>query len=160
VGLDVRQSVVHRNSSGISKGERHDSESKQVSIVFDNGNKVSFYVTNFPECLLVFRLRQQFEVCSILNDVFLARQQNSSGQVYGFVRFANVRNVDKLSQALNNVWFGHLKVWAREARFVCFAHNDKKPLVVSRSVGRHREGAKSREEVSGSGEGEKSMRLG
>jgi len=103
MGLDVRQSVVHRNSSGISKEGRRDGEGKGVSIVPDNGNKVSFYVKNFPECLPVFRLWQQFEVCGILTDVFLARQRNSRGQVYGFVRFANVRNVEKLSQALNNI---------------------------------------------------------
>lgn len=94
-----------------------------------------------------------------------------------------MKNVEKLSQTLNNVWFGHLKVWAREARFDPFVHNDSKPLVVSRSVGQSEKGKEKREKVRGaavrekksvrpgkgvvdaackgvSGEGEKSVRLG
>jgi len=67
------------------------------------GNKVSFYFTNILEFLPVFRLRQEFEVCGILTDVFMVRKRNSRGQVYGFVRFSNVKNVEKLSHALNNV---------------------------------------------------------
>jgi len=98
------------------------------------GCKVSYYFTNIPECLPIFLLRQQFEVCCILTDVFIARQQNARGHVYGFVRFSNVRNSDKLSIALNNVWFGHLRVWAREAKFDRFATNDKKPPIVSKRI--------------------------
>jgi len=111
-----------------SKQERHHSSS---------GN-VSYYFTNIPECLPIFLLRQQFEVCIVLTDVFVARQRNARGQVYGFVRFSHVKNADKLSKALNNVLFGHIRVWAREARFDRFADNDKKPLVVSKQT-RHKE---------------------
>ena len=101
----------------------------------NSGKKVSFYFTNFPEFPPVFRLRQQFEVCGILTNVFLARQRNSRGRVYGFARFSNVKNIEKLSQALNNIWYGHLRVCAREARFDRFALNDEKPVVVTRSGG-------------------------
>jgi hypothetical protein len=44
--------------------------------------------------------------------------------VYGFVRFMNVKNCDKLSLALNNVWFWQFRVWAREASFDRFAKHD------------------------------------
>lgn len=47
------------------------------------------------------------------------------GQVYGFVRFMNVKNRDKLGQALNNIWIGDCRVWAREARFDRFAQFDE-----------------------------------
>jgi len=63
-------------------------------------SRVSFYFTNFPEFLSVLRLRQEFVVCGIMTGVFLARQRNSRRQVYGFVRFSSVKNVDKLSCAL------------------------------------------------------------
>jgi hypothetical protein len=33
----------------------------------------------------------------------------------------NVRNRDKLALALNNVWIGQCRIWAREARFDRFA---------------------------------------
>jgi hypothetical protein len=115
----------------------------------------------------------------MLTDIFIARQCNIRGQLYGFVRFSNVKNSDKLSLALNNVWFGHLRVWAREAKFDRFAANNRKPLVVSKSAtvtvagdGRKKEvvrlgGVGSREgegastkEVGRRGEGEKSVRVG
>jgi len=57
----------------------------------------------------------------MLTDVYVTCQRNSCGQVYGFVRFSNVKNREKLSHALNNVWFRHLKVWVCGARFDRFA---------------------------------------
>jgi len=53
----------------------------------------------------------------MLSDIYVARRRNQRGQVYGFVRFINVKDVGKLYKALNNVWFGWLRVWARETRF-------------------------------------------
>jgi len=99
------------------------------------GGKVTFYFTNIPENMLVFRLRQFFEVCGILSDVYVARQLNAHGQVYGFVRFMNVKNKEKLGQALNNSWIGDCRVWAREARFGRFVQFDEVPRA-ARSVGR------------------------
>jgi hypothetical protein len=129
----------------------------EITEVRDQGsgsNKVSFYVTNIPECLPVFRLRQQFEVCGIMSDVFVARQCNSRGQVYGFVWFSNVKNADKLSRA-NNIWFGHLKVWAREVRYNRFVVNDNKSVVISRVKGRKEKVVVGKPKVSDFGEGEK-----
>jgi hypothetical protein len=52
----------------------------------------------------------------------VANNINWNGEVYGFVRFAKVRDVDKLVKALNNVCFGQYCV-----RFV-LARFDKKGL--------------------------------
>jgi hypothetical protein len=89
--------------------------------------------------------RQAFEVCGILLDVYVARHQNARDQEFGFVRYVNVKNKLKLSQALNNVWIGDCLVWAHEARYDRFAHNDlsvvtpvvevKNQAVVVRPVG-------------------------
>ena len=108
---------------------------------FDNSNgyKASFYVTNFSENVPLFRLRQAFEVCGILSDLYVACHRNASGQEFGFVRFINVKNKSKLSQALNNVWVGDFRIWAKEVRFDRFAHNDVdvvKPKSVLRKDGR------------------------
>ena len=70
------------------------------------GSKVSFYFTNFHDFMPVYQLRQSFEVCGILSDVYIARKRNFRGQTYDFLRFVNVRNKDKLALALNNVWIG------------------------------------------------------
>ena len=39
------------------------------------------------------------------------------GDVYSFVRYANVRDVDKLLKVVNNVCFGQYHVLATSARF-------------------------------------------
>ncbi|KAK2409469.1 heterogeneous nuclear ribonucleoprotein A0 [Trifolium repens] len=78
---------------------------------------VSFYFTNFPVQLSLFYLRKGFEVCGILEDIYVARKRNKQGQPYGFVRFSNVRDIPKLTKALNAVCFGDFRVRARVARF-------------------------------------------
>ncbi|KEH25500.1 DUF4283 domain protein [Medicago truncatula] len=44
-------------------------------------------------------------------------RRNALGEVYGFVKFSNVRDVDKLLKTINSVWFGNLRVQAKVARF-------------------------------------------
>jgi hypothetical protein len=39
---------------------------------------------NFPAQLSIFYLRKGFEVCGILEDVFVARKRNRYGEPYGF----------------------------------------------------------------------------
>jgi len=100
-----------------------------------SGRKASFYVTNFPDNSPLFRLRKAFEVCGILTDVYIARHRNARGQEFGFVRFVNVKNVEKLSHALINVWLGDCRILAKEARFDRFAHNDNTVTSVGRKEG-------------------------
>jgi len=66
---------------------------------------VSFYFTNVPEFIPYVYLRQGFEVCGILEDLYVAKNYNAQGKVYGFVRFGKVKNVAKLTKALNEVSF-------------------------------------------------------
>ncbi|KAK2421300.1 heterogeneous nuclear ribonucleoprotein A0 [Trifolium repens] len=78
---------------------------------------VSFYFTNFPAHMSIFYLRKGFEVCGILEDVYVARNRNRYGEPYGFVKFSNVRDVAKMTKALNAVWFGQFRVRASVAKF-------------------------------------------
>ena len=75
---------------------------------------VTFYITNFPPHATFLFLRKGFEVCGILEDVFVANNRHCNGVVYGFVK---VRDVDKQLKALNNVCFGQYCVHAKLARF-------------------------------------------
>jgi len=144
-----------------------------------SGSKASFYVTNFPDNIPLFRLRQAFEVCGMLSDVYIARYRNARGQEFGFVRYVNVKNKAKLSRALNNISIGQCRILAREARYDRFAHNDvvraegvrdvkggvKCDFVESKPVVRGRgEGIKNvrveQEVVEARGEGEIIMRVG
>ncbi|PNX91764.1 RNA recognition motif, partial [Trifolium pratense] len=78
---------------------------------------VSFYFTNFPAQMSNFYLRKGFEVCGILEDVYVAKKRNKYGQPYGFVKFSNVKDVSKMIKALNNVWFGYFRIRASVAMF-------------------------------------------
>ena len=46
---------------------------------------VTFYITNFPPQASTFFLRKRFEVCGILEEVFVPNNRNRNGDVYGFV---------------------------------------------------------------------------
>jgi len=63
-------------------------------------------------------LRQGFEVCGIMEDVYLARKRNANGGAFGFVRYCKSKDIEKLLKAVNNVWFGDWKVVAKVASFV------------------------------------------
>ncbi|PNX61502.1 hypothetical protein L195_g052485, partial [Trifolium pratense] len=78
---------------------------------------VSFYFTNFPPLIPNFFLRKGFEVCGMLEDVFVAKKTNRYGEPYGFVKFSNVKDVSKLTKALNAVCFGQYRVKASVALF-------------------------------------------
>jgi len=78
---------------------------------------VTFYVTNFPPHASTFFLRKGFEFCGILEDFFVANNRNKNSEVYAFVWYAKVRDVDKLLKALNNVCFGQYCVRVVLAKF-------------------------------------------
>lgn len=44
------------------------------------------------------------------------RNKNARGQLFGLAQFANVRDMEKLSKALNNVYFAYYKMYANVAR--------------------------------------------
>jgi len=78
---------------------------------------VTFYFTNVPDMVPYYIVKESFEVCGILDNLFLSRKRNKQGQIYGFARYVNVRDVEKMLKALNNISFGQYCVWAKVARF-------------------------------------------
>lgn len=80
-------------------------------------NYVSFYFTNIPPLIPYHILRQSFEVCGILENLFVATKFNAQGKAYDFVPYGKVKNVEKLTKALNDVTFGTFRVFAKVVRF-------------------------------------------
>ncbi|MCH95432.1 RNA recognition motif [Trifolium medium] len=95
---------------------------------------VSFYFTNFPPNLPRFYLWRGFEMCGMLEDVYVAKKRNKHGEPYGFVKFSNVRDITKLTNALNAVCFGHCHVRAKVANF------DRKDANTGRNSGMEKGG--------------------
>jgi len=97
----------------------------------------------------------------MLTDVYVARYKNVRDQEFGFVRYVNVRNKIKLLKALNNVWLGHNRIVAREARYDRFAHNDLDLVVRGREVskGARQDVMVGKQVVRAKGEGVKNVRF-
>jgi len=85
---------------------------------------VTFYFTNMPDLVPYFVVKETFEVCGIMDNLFLSRKRNKQGRIYKFVRYVNVRDAEKLLKAVNNITIGQFRVWAKFARF------GRKPLGV------------------------------
>ncbi|CAJ2661648.1 unnamed protein product [Trifolium pratense] len=102
---------------GIGSGEENHVNRDTAKLGSEFKRYVSFYFTNFLYQLSNFYLRKGFEVCGMLEDVFVPKKRNKCGQPFGLVKFSNVRDITKLLRALNNVYFGHYCVRARVASF-------------------------------------------
>jgi len=80
-------------------------------------DSITFYFSNVPNDISYSSLRKGFEVCGIMEDIYLARKRNVNGAVFGFVRYSKVKDVDKLLKAVNNVWFDDCKVVAKVSTY-------------------------------------------
>nr|GEW39854.1 nucleotide-binding alpha-beta plait domain-containing protein [Tanacetum cinerariifolium] len=86
----------------------------------------SIYVTNFPES---FSAKDLFQVCKQYGhviDSFIPVKKSKEGKRFGFVRFINVFNVDRLVGNLCTIWVNRLKLQANLARFQREPLNNKK----------------------------------
>ena len=104
----------------------HSQQKQHVQPATLNGTKhnhfVSFYFTNVPKDISYRSLRHGFEVCGIMEDIYLAKKRNVNGAVFGFVRYSNVKDLDKLLKAVNNIWFGDFKVVAKVSAYDRYGH--------------------------------------
>nr|GEX03504.1 nucleotide-binding alpha-beta plait domain-containing protein [Tanacetum cinerariifolium] len=83
---------------------------------------ILIFVMNFPES---FFAKDLFHTCKQYGhvvDSFIPSKRTKEGKQFGFVRFINVFNVDRLVNNLCTIWVGRLKLHANTARF------QRKPL--------------------------------
>ncbi|PWA44201.1 hypothetical protein CTI12_AA529430 [Artemisia annua] len=86
----------------------------------------SIYVTNFPES---FSAKDLFHSCQQYGhvvDAFIPNKWSKIGKRFGFVRFINVFNVERLVNNLCTIWNDRLKLHAKIARFHRNPVNTKK----------------------------------
>ena len=121
--------VVREQKDGAGTAATHDQNSDKHAAFHDvlrqatavqHGtvpNSITFYFSNVPNDISYSSLRKGFEVCGIMEDIYLARKRNVNGAVFGFVRYSKVKDVDKLLKAVNNVWLGDYKVVAKVSTY-------------------------------------------
>lgn len=139
---------LNENSDRLNENEDRLKENSEVALGTAFKRHVTFYFTNFPAYMSNFYLRKGFEVCGILEDVYVARKRNRLGEPYGFVKFSNVRDVDKMTKALNAVWFGQFRVRASVAKFDRNAPGaerrvEEEQVSLSKGVGEKQDGHKT-----------------
>ncbi|GKF63134.1 nucleotide-binding alpha-beta plait domain-containing protein, partial [Tanacetum coccineum] len=94
----------------------------------DDVNRIStsIYVSNFPDS---FSAKDLFHTCKQYGhvvDSFIPVKKSKEGKRFGFVRFINVFNVDRLVGNLCTIWVNRLKLHANLARFQREPLNNKK----------------------------------
>jgi hypothetical protein len=77
----AQASVIHQKLSDVAP------EGKSKAAESTLKRFVTLYITDFPPQATYFILRKGFEVCGILEYVFVANNRNRNGEVYGFVRY-------------------------------------------------------------------------
>ncbi|GJU20654.1 nucleotide-binding alpha-beta plait domain-containing protein [Tanacetum coccineum] len=78
---------------------------------------VSVYISNFPESCSAKDLFHQCKQYGHVVDSFIPNKRSKSGKRFGFVRFINVFNEERLVNNLCTVWIGRYKLQANIARF-------------------------------------------
>ncbi|GKA77636.1 nucleotide-binding alpha-beta plait domain-containing protein [Tanacetum coccineum] len=88
----------------------------------------SVFITNFPES---FSAKELFHSCKQYGhvvDSFIPTKRSKSGKRFGFVRFINVFNKERLVNNLCTVWIDRYKLQANIARFHRPPVNERKHL--------------------------------
>ncbi|KAL4569159.1 hypothetical protein LXL04_024790 [Taraxacum kok-saghyz] len=77
----------------------------------------SFFITNFPQSI---KPNDIWRVCSRMGhvvDVYISPHLTQVGKRFGFVRFVEVENVQRILGQLNDTWFGFYKLFAAVPRY-------------------------------------------
>ncbi|GJT12476.1 RNA-directed DNA polymerase, eukaryota, reverse transcriptase zinc-binding domain protein [Tanacetum coccineum] len=77
----------------------------------------SVFITNFPESCSANELFQSCKQYDHVVDTFIPTKRSKNGRRFGFVRFINVFNEERLVNNLCTVWIDHFKLHANIARF-------------------------------------------
>nr|GEV67919.1 RNA-directed DNA polymerase, eukaryota, reverse transcriptase zinc-binding domain protein [Tanacetum cinerariifolium] len=99
----------------------------------DDVNRIStsIFVSNIPDS---FSAKDLFSSCKQFGhvvDSYIPLKRTKEGKRFGFVRFINVFNVDRLVNNLCLIWVGPLKLHANITRFQRAPLNKKKSLMMS-----------------------------
>ncbi|GJS62808.1 nucleotide-binding alpha-beta plait domain-containing protein [Tanacetum coccineum] len=97
----------------------------------------SVFITNFPESLSAKELFQSCKQYGHVVDTFIPTKRSKNGKRFGFVRFINVFNEERLVNNLCTVWIDRFKLHANIARF------HRPPVSGNKHVKKDGEGVKS-----------------
>jgi hypothetical protein len=77
----------------------------------------SFYFTNIPDEVQAVELWSLFAKHGRVGEVYMPKKRDKWGNRFGFVKFKDVKNVEALSNRLEDVWVGTFKIRINLSRF-------------------------------------------
>nr|GEX60653.1 nucleotide-binding alpha-beta plait domain-containing protein [Tanacetum cinerariifolium] len=95
----------------------------------------SVFVTNFPE---QFSAKDLWNTCKVYEhvvDTYIPDRRSKIGKRFGFVRFINVFDIERLVNNLCTVWIGKLKLHANVARYQRDSGKNNYQSVVKKPTG-------------------------
>ncbi|GKB12472.1 nucleotide-binding alpha-beta plait domain-containing protein, partial [Tanacetum coccineum] len=103
----TRKKLSSRSAVGIHRSKKDDV----------NRISTSIFVTNFPQS---FTAKDLFHVCKQYDhvvDSYIPDKKTKAGKRFGFVRFINIFNVERLVSNLCTIWVDRFKLHANTARY-------------------------------------------
>ncbi|KAL4564725.1 hypothetical protein LXL04_028794 [Taraxacum kok-saghyz] len=88
------------------------------------GKACTFFFTNFPDNCSHGDLWRSFKQHGRIADVFIPKKRSEGGRRFGFARFLNVEDIDKMMVKLNTTWLGSFKLRVNPAKY---SRNEQKP---------------------------------
>ncbi|GKD91635.1 nucleotide-binding alpha-beta plait domain-containing protein, partial [Tanacetum coccineum] len=104
-----------------------------------NWISTSIFITNFPESSKAKDLFQACKQYGHVVDSFIPVKRTREGKRFGFVRFINVFNVDRLVNNLCTIWVSRFKLYANLARFLRAPLNERQ--IPAKNIGVEPRGA-------------------
>ncbi|XP_022004007.1 polyadenylate-binding protein, cytoplasmic and nuclear-like [Helianthus annuus] len=77
----------------------------------------TIFLANLPDEVSDKEIWLEIRRCGYLSDVYFPKKRDLKGKRFAFARFKKIRDISKLVQALNNVWFGDKRVKANVSKF-------------------------------------------
>ncbi|KAD7480202.1 hypothetical protein E3N88_03338 [Mikania micrantha] len=78
---------------------------------------ITFYVSNLPEGISDSRFKETFVKYGFLVDAYIAKKRDKGGNLFGFIRFRNVKEVHKLLVELNLIKLDEAKLSVNIAKY-------------------------------------------
>ncbi|KAF1894137.1 hypothetical protein Lal_00004056 [Lupinus albus] len=77
----------------------------------------TFFFTNIPESHGLSEMWTEFSKWGSVGDVIIPQKKDKKGNIFGFVRFKQLDDEDKLLKTLEQIWIGNYKIKINSPRF-------------------------------------------
>ncbi|KAJ0454207.1 putative RNA recognition motif domain, nucleotide-binding alpha-beta plait domain superfamily [Helianthus annuus] len=121
-GIETRRWKIKEKVAGNNNQTEDDEEWERVKKKkgkekIDDEPSTTIFIANLPEDVSRKEIWLECRRCGNITDVYLPFKKDLKGKRFAFVRFNKFRDLEKLIQALNNVWIGEKKLKANVSKF-------------------------------------------